>query len=166
MSSMAGKVLLLILTALLPASNGCKALMNFSSSSFASNFSLEELVKNNQSPSGIICARNGLGGGSNTVTSSGVNHSSRSTSSSFSCQIGSASFDETGFIASLKTGLENEIRSSGAKIITAGSSSPAEFYFEYSEGDIHGRISIGGKRARDFYSLEASLDEKREPNGK
>ncbi len=56
-------VLLIIFPALVLISNGCKAFMNFSSSSFLSNFSLEELVKKNRSPSGMICAKGGLGGG-------------------------------------------------------------------------------------------------------
>jgi len=33
-------------------------------------------------------------------------------------------------------------------------------YFEYNEGDIHGRISIAGKHTPNYYSLEASLHEK------
>ena len=43
-----------------------------------------------------------------------------------------------------------------------GSSHPEEFYFEYGEGQIHGRISIVGKKSSgEYYSLEAELDEKR-----
>jgi hypothetical protein len=156
-------VLLVVFPALLLTSNGCKALMNFSSSSVFSNFSLEELVKKNQSPSGMICAKGGMGGGGIRVSSGGVGRkqSSRNKSSSFSCQISAASFDEAAFIASLKADVEKEIIRSGAKIMNQGSSDPTGFYFEYSEGDIHGRISIGGKKSgANYYSLAASLAEK------
>lgn len=82
-------------------------------------------------------------------------------SSSFSCQISADSFDETAFIASLKADIEQEINRSGATIMNRGSSDPAEFYFEYSEGNVHGRISIGGnKSVANYYSLEATLNER------
>lgn len=155
-------ILLLILMALLPGSNGCKPLMGISSSSFLSRFSLGELMKRNQSPAAILCVKGGMGGGENSIGSASRKQSSIRKSSSFACQIGSAAFDESGLMASLKTDLENELTGSGARIIGQGSSGPAGFYLEYSEGDIHGRINIEGKRARDYYSLEASLDEKRE----
>ena len=135
--------------------------MNFSSSSFFSNFSLEELVKKNQSPSGMICAQGGMGGGGVRVGSVGRKQSSSNKSSSFSCQISAASFDEAAFIASLKADVEQEIIRSGAKIMNQGSSDPAGFYFEYRERDIHGRISIGGKKSgANYYSLEATLNER------
>jgi hypothetical protein len=54
--------LLIVFPALLLIPNGCKAIMNFWSSSFLSNFSLEELVKKNRSPSGMMCAKGGMGG--------------------------------------------------------------------------------------------------------
>jgi hypothetical protein len=110
-------VLLIVFPALLLTSNGCKALMNFSSSSFFSNFSLEELVKKNQSPSGMICAKGGMGGAGIRVSSVGRKQSSSNKSSSFSCQISAASFDEAAFIASLKADVEKEIIRSGAKIM-------------------------------------------------
>lgn len=158
-------VLVIVFAALLLISNGCKTLMNSSSSSFFNNFSLEELVKKNQSPSGMICAKGGMGGGGVRVSSVGRKQSSNNKSSSFSCQV-DASFDETAFIASLKADVEREIIRSGAKTINQDSSDPAGFYFEYSEGDIQGRISIGGKSRLNYYSLEATLDEKTEDKGK
>jgi len=155
------RVLLTVFLALLMTSNGCKALMNFSSSSFFSNFSLEELVKKNQSPSGMICAQGGMGGGGGGFSSVGRKQSSSNRSLSFSCQIRATSFDDAAFIASLKADVEQEIIRSGAKIMNQGSSDPAGFYLEYSEGDIQGRISIGGKKSgANYYSLEASLAEK------
>jgi hypothetical protein len=135
--------------------------MNFWSSSFLSNFSLEELVKKNRSPSGMMCAKGGMGGGGGGVSSVGPKQSSSSKSSSFSCQISDDSFDEAAFITSLKDDVEQEINRSGATIVNRGNSEPAGFYFEYSEGDIHGRISIGGKKSgAKYYSLEARLNER------
>ena len=166
MFSMNRKVLLIIFPALLFTCNGCKALMNSSSSSFFSNFSLEELVKKDQSPSGMACAKGGMGGGGVRSSAVGGKQSTSNKSSSFSCQISAAAFDEAAFLASLKADVEKEIILRGAKIIKQGNSDPAGFYFEYSEGDINGRISIGGKRGPNYYSLEANLDEKREARGK
>jgi hypothetical protein len=149
--------------ALLLSPNGCKGLMNFSSSSFLSNFSLEQLVKKNRSPSGMICAKAGMGGGGGGggISSVGPKQSSSNKSSSFSCQINDDSFDEAAFIASLKGDVEQEINRSGATIINRGSSDPTGFFFEYSERDVHGRISIGGKKSgANYYSLEATINER------
>jgi hypothetical protein len=44
-------------------------------------------------------------------------------------------------------------------MVNQGTSDRAGFYVEYKEGDINGRISIAGKRAANYYSLEASLAE-------
>jgi hypothetical protein len=135
--------------------------MNFSSSSFLANFSLEELVKKNRSPSGMICATGGMGGGGGSVSSVGSQRSSNTKSSSFSCQISDNAFDEVAFIASLKADVEQEINHSGATIVSQGSAEPAGFYLEYNDRDVHGRISVGGKKSgANFYSLEARLDEK------
>ena len=154
-------VLLIIFPALLLIPNGCKAFMNFSSSSFLSNFSLEELVKKNRSPSGMMCAKGGMGGVGGGGSSVSPKKSSSSKSSSFSCQISDDSFDEAAFIMSLKADVEQEINRSGATIMNRGSSDPSGFYFEYADGDIHGRISIGGKKSgAKYYSLEAKLNER------
>jgi hypothetical protein len=134
--------------------------MNFSSSSFLASFSLEALVKKNRSPSGMICAKGGMGGGGGTISSVSTQRSSNNKSSSFSCQINDSAFDEVAFITSLKADVEQEINHSGATIISQGSEKPAEFYLEYKDRDVHGRISIGGKKSgANFYSLEARLDE-------
>jgi len=155
-------VLFIFFAALLLASNGCKALMYFSSSSFLSDFSLEELVKKNRSPSGMICAKGGMGGAGSGVSSVGREQSTSNKSSSFSCQISDDSFDEAALIASLKADVEQEINRSGATIINRGSTQPAGFYFEYRDGAIRGRIEISGKKSgANYYSLQANLDEKR-----
>jgi len=153
--------LLIVFPALLLIHNGCKAFMDLASSSFLSNFSLEELVKKNRSSSGMMCAKGGMGGGGGGGSSVGPKQSSSSKSSSFSCQISDDSFDEAAFITALRADVEQEINRSGATIVNRGNSEPAGFYFEYSERDVHGRISIGGKKSGEkYYSLEARLNER------
>jgi hypothetical protein len=148
------------LLAVLLINGGCSSLIHLSSSSFLSKFSLEDLVKKNRSPSGMVCAKGGMGGGGGDIISVGRQTSSYK-SSSFSCQIDPA-FDEAAFITSLKEDVEGEIKVSGANVINQGSSDPAGFYFEYREGAARGRISISGKKSgASYYSLQASLDEKR-----
>ena len=155
------RIVLFIIFPVLLLVSGCKSLMHFSSSSFLTNFSLEELVKKSRSHSGIICAEGGLGGGGSVVSGVGRKQSSSNKTSSFSCQIGADSFDEAAFTAFLRADVEEKLIHSGAKIINQGSSDPAGFYFEYAEGQIHGRISIVGKKSGGkYYSLEANLDEK------
>jgi len=150
-----------VVLALLLIPNGCKGVITFSSSSFLSNFSLEELVKKNRSPSGMICAKGGRGGVGDGFSIVGPGQSSSNKSSSFSCEISDDSFDEAAFIASLKGDVEQEINRSGATIINQGSLDPRSFYFEYSERDVHGRIGIGGKPSgSNYFSLEATLDER------
>lgn len=101
------------------------------------------------------------------VSSVGRKQSSSNKTSSFSCQIGADSFDEAAFTASLKVDVEEELIHSGGKIINQGSSDPAGFYIEYGEGQIHGRISIVGKKSGgEYYSLEANLEEKSDMDNK
>jgi hypothetical protein len=63
-------LLLIALSAVLPVS-GCRPLMDYSSSSFLTNFSLAELVEKNHSPAGKICAQGALGGGGGMASSRG-----------------------------------------------------------------------------------------------
>ena len=153
--------LLITLVALLPLS-GCVKLMDLASSSFLSSFSLEELVKQNRSASGMICAEGGLGGAGSVLGGVGRQQSSIKKTSSFSCQINAGSFDEAAFVESLKADVEQEINRSGSTIVNRGASNPAGFYFDYREHEILGRISIEGKKSGEkYYSLVANLDEKR-----
>jgi hypothetical protein len=145
---------------------GCRGFVKVPSSSFLSGFSLEQLVKNNHSPSGMLCSKGGLGGGGNRIGSVGRKGSSTTASSSFSCHLSDAdvnSFDEESFITSLKVDVERQIRDSGATVNSKGSSDPSGFFIEYAERDIHGRITINGKTsAGGYFSLFASVDEKSE----
>ena len=140
--------------------------MKVPSSSFLSGFSLEQLVKNNHSPSGMLCSKGGLGGDGNRIGSVGHKGSSTSASSSFSCHMADVdrnSFDEAAFITSLKLDIERKITDSGAIINGQGSPDPSGFFIEYTEREIHGRITINGKTsAGGYFSLFASVNEKSE----
>jgi hypothetical protein len=140
--------------------SGCAAFMNLSSSSFLTNVSLERLVRQNRSASGMICAQGGMGGMAGGSGGVGYTQSSINKFFSFACQITDRSFDEADFVNSLKADVEHEITRSGATIMDRGTRHPAEFHFEYSEGRILGRISIEGKKSgADYYSLTARLNE-------
>ena len=145
---------------------GCRGLMKIQSSSFLSGFSLEQLVKNNHSPSGMLCAKRGMGGDGNHIGSVGPKGSSNAVSSSFSCHLSDAdrnSFDEAAFITSLKMDIERKITDSGATINGQGSPDPSGFFIEYAERDIHGQITINGKTsAGGYFSLFATVNEKSE----
>ena len=151
-------VLIILMTAVLIG--GCASFMHFSSSSFLSNFSLERLVRQNRSASGMICAQGGMGGMGGGTGSVGHTQSSINKTLSFACQITGGSFDEAAFVNSLKADVELELTRSGATIVNRGTRHPGEFHFEYSERQILGGISIEGKKSgADFYSLTAKLDE-------
>jgi hypothetical protein len=155
---------LLFTAAVIPT--GCRGRMKISSSSFLSGFSLEQLVKNNHSPSGVLCAKGGMGGTGNRFGSVGAQGSSNAVSSSFACHLSdtdSNSFDEAAFITSLKMDIERQIIDSGATINRQGSPDPSSFFVEYAERNIQGRITISGKMsAGGYFSLFANADEKSE----
>ena len=118
---------------LLLIANSCKGLPKSSSSSFFSSFALEELVKKNRSPSGMICAKGGRGGAGDNFSIMGSKQSSSSKGSSFSCEISDDAFNEADFIASLKADVEQDINRSGATIIKQGSLEPWSFYLSIAK---------------------------------
>jgi hypothetical protein len=150
--------------------NGCsRPLMELLRSNFLTNFSLEDLVKKNNSPAGKLCAAGGLrsiGGGGGV----GPDRTSSDQHSKFSCQIKTGaenSFDQVAFLASLKADVERQIVTSGAQVTGQGDSGSAGFYFEYREHDIHGRVEIlGVKNGANLFVLQAKLAESREAQAK
>ena len=159
---MSQRILTASLLALAAFGIGCRGIMNIGPTSFLTNFSLEDLVKKNRSPSGPLCAKGGMGGVGSGGGTYGLGRSSSSKSSSFSCQINALeTFDEAAFINSLKADVENEIKDAGAEVVSQGNSAPDGFYFEYRQGGIQGRVTISGKKGSgNYYTLEASLKEK------
>src|SRR5262249_37660583 len=73
------------------------------------------------------------------------------------------SFDEAGFIASLKADIEKEIISHESVINRQGNIegdfNSSEFYFEYVQGEIKGRIVISGKVIESGYYVVANIEE-------
>jgi hypothetical protein len=159
-------IVLLVVIAALLVCNGCGP---YSPGAFFSKFSLEYSVKNNSSRSGLLCSNESMGsggGGGGGGTTSGVfglGRASHHKAVSFSCQInevGNNSFNEAEFIALLRADVERQLHSSGAKVIKQGSTVSPGFDFEYSEGDLKGRINILGRRnSTNYYTLLAELNE-------
>ena len=135
-------------------------------SSFASTFSLKELVERNQANSGLSCSAGG-GGSSNGIGAGGGGiggkQSSYSKGESFSCQISDAErFDETKFTQVLKESVEKDLEKSGGKIVSSKNLDVASFFIEYTLGDTTGNIKILGTRSAGYYNWQAQLEEKTE----
>ena len=130
-------------------------------SSFASRFSLSELVQRNQSNSGLDCSSGGgIGAGTGGVGSSGT-QSSFHKGESCSCRISDAQqFDEAKFIQALKESIEKDLGTSGAKITGSQNTDATSFSIEYTHGDGSGRVEISGTRSPGYYSLSSKVDEK------
>src|SRR5262249_49402449 len=73
------------------------------------------------------------------------------------------SFDEQGFVASLRAAVEKEISDCAASITRQGNIegdfNSSEFYFEYTQEGIKGRIVISGKMVEGGYYLTAAIEE-------
>ena len=133
-------------------------------STFFANFSLRELVKNKlhlPASSQNRASRSAGGGGF-----LGHGQSLYRKSESFPCPVyvsDYVSFDEQGFITSLKAEVEKQIIDSAAAITgqgnIEGNFNSSEFYFEYMQGGIKGRILISGKMIESGYYLTADLEE-------
>ena len=146
----------------------CSACIWSRGSAFFSSFSLEKLVKNNKSNTGLACDPKGGGGGGSIGTSSGgigfggkQFHSHKG--DSFSCQLTSDEgerFDEPRIINALQLDVEKALSDSGAKIVDRGNPDPHSFYFAYTLQNIEGRVQISGRRSGGgYYSLDADLSE-------
>ncbi len=139
------------------------ATMKPKQSSFFSNFSLHGLVRENKTRAGQICSSGAVGGGGGGAAFIGAEGSHSRKSDSFGCRVKSddgGRFDESELVNTLREDVERDIQAGGAKILDRGNVSGG-FYFEYSVGDIQGRIDISGKKIREnYYELEAGLEEK------
>jgi hypothetical protein len=150
----------------LTLATGCAAYMSYFQSSFFSKFSLQELVQRSKAAGPLNCStRAGGGGGGGIGTGGGgigTKQSSFSKGESFSCQLtDTEKFDEPRFIQALKQNVESDLNRINAKV-TSEKLGAANFYLEYSSGDISGRVEISGKRGPlNYYTLTADLKEKR-----
>jgi hypothetical protein len=140
-------------------------------STFFTNFFLRDLVKFEQ-PAPTSSARGVPGGsigvGSGFIRDSGQSSYGKSESLSLPAPDDDR-FDEVRFIASLKADVEKKIIDSAAVVThqgnVEGNFNTSEFYFEYSQGTIRGRVVISGKVIGSTYCLRADLEEISEGQG-
>lgn len=161
--------ILLTLIPLTTIAGGCNTLKHIPQSSFLSKFSLERSVKqtaykginHSQGPGGSIGGASGISGGTSEV---GGNRASLSSSTDFMIyQEGVNRFIESEFMEALASQTKKEIEESRASITGSGSPAPNEFYVDYKDGKINGRITISGSARGQFYVLDANVDESDRP---
>ena len=157
------RVALLALLLSAAACTGCIWVMV--QSSFASTFSLKELLQKNQI-SGLDCSNSG--GASDGISAGGGGFGRVSDDHSFhkgeslGCRISDAQqFDEAKFLQALKESIEKDLGASDAKITSSKNTDATRFLIEYTLGNSIGRVEISGTRAPgNYYSVSAELDEK------
>lgn len=135
-------------------------------SNFLTEFSLKELITNNTSPSGLLLAKQRLGGVGGSLSGGNQEQTSHSRHESLPCWIKSEDadrFDEKEFISSLKKDIENSLNESGLKITRNNSANPSSFRFVYENGEMKGQIDISGEMKNGYYELKAMATEKSIP---
>lgn len=133
-------------------------------SRFFSKFSLNELVKRNESVIGLNCSGGSAGGGGISMGTGGVskNQSNFTRTESMGCQIADATqFDEAKLIQALKQTVEQDLGASKAEIVKSESREANSFSLQYTLEKIAGRLEISGTRSGNFYILKADLQEKK-----
>jgi len=163
---MKGSVLLL--AAVIAFGGGCRALMHMQQSSFASRFMLDKSVKAT-AYKGIdstgVGAGGTLGGSTGGIGPGGRDvHTSFTSASGFTIrEEGEDKFNEIEFLGELASQIRKEIAENHASITGSGTPASNEFYLEYSDGDIKGRITIVGSARGKAYSVRANVDEGNKP---
>ncbi|MEK6323644.1 MAG: hypothetical protein AABN33_18540 [Acidobacteriota bacterium] len=148
---------------------GCHRLVHISQSTFLSKFSLERSAKqtaykgidNSPGPGGRTGGSSGLGGG--TSGPRGTNVLQSSTTGFMINQDGENKFYESEFMEALTSQLEKEIEENSGRIIGRESPSSNEFYIDYEDGNINGRITISGSDRGQSYVLKAKVAETSKP---
>ena len=92
-----------------------------------------------------------------------VNSSSTSSTSFAIIEEGDNKFEEREFIDALASQIKKEIEESRASITGSGNPAPNEFYVDYKDGGIKGRITVSGDARGRGYDLKASIDESNKP---
>src|SRR5262245_53562003 len=116
-------------------------------SRFFAKFSLNELVKRNESGVGLNCSGGSAGGGGMSMGTGGIgkNQSNFRRTESMGCQIADASqFDEAKLIQTLKENIEQDLGASKAEIIKSDSREASSFSLQYTLEKIAGRVEISG----------------------
>ncbi len=130
-------------------------------SNFFADFSLENLVKNNTSPSGQLFANcSGSGGGSSGNNAEQTTHNKHETLFYRLKTENSDKFDEKEFISSLEKDVETDITQSGLKITRAERPDLSSFRFFYEFEKLRGQIEIFGEMQTGYYDLQAVIVEK------
>jgi hypothetical protein len=152
---------------------GCRMLVHMQQSAFFSRFVLDKSVKAT-AYKGIDSARGpggggGIGGGIGGTTGgigpggAHVNTSSTSTDGFTINLEGENKFKESEFMEALASQIKKEIEESHAGITGSGNPASNEFYFDYKDGNIKGRITVSGSASGQSYVLKANLDEGNKP---
>ncbi|PYT05769.1 MAG: hypothetical protein DMF60_10895 [Acidobacteria bacterium] len=142
-------------------------------STFFATFSLRELVgdadldPSNSAQCGLGGTVGGSIGGSTGYRGSGPAHCHKSESFLLPIAVSeNDKFNERQFIESLKANLEKLIIDNSAVITRRGdiegSFHSSEFYFEYKQEDLQGRIVLSGTLSVTAYRLRADLEERSE----
>jgi hypothetical protein len=139
-------------------------------SAFFSRFLLDRAVQAT-AYKGIDATRGpGGSGGSIGGTTGGIGpgrrdvHSSATSTTGFVIRNeGENKFEEGEFIAALAAQIKREIEESHANITASGNPSYNEFYVDYTDGNIKGRITISGSASGPSYILKANVDESNKP---
>ena len=141
--------------------------MRMHQSAFLSKFMLDRSVTAT-GYKGIDRTR-GPGGGIGGSTG-GIGPGGRDVRSSFTStdgfsiiEQGENKFSEGEFIEALAAQIKKEIEENRASITGSGNPTPSEFYFDYQDGDIKGRITVSGAAQGRVYSLKANVDEGNKP---
>jgi len=155
----------LLLAATITVSGGCRTLVHMQQSAFFSKFVLDKSVKatayNGIDFTSGAGGGSGIGGSAGGIGTRGIDvHSSSTSTAGFSIiEEGENRFQESQFIEALASQIKKEIVENNADITAGGSISSNEFYFDYHERDIKGRITIVGSAMGQSYLLKATVDE-------
>ena len=139
---------------------------NIHRSGFLSKFSLDGSVKD-VGYKGIVTGRGPGGvGGSIGGSTGGIGpgggdvRSSVSSATSFLInEEGENRFVESEFLEGLGSQIRKQIEESHGNVIASGSAAPNEFYVDYKEGDLKGRITISGSARGQSYVLKSNIEE-------
>jgi hypothetical protein len=136
-------------------------MMNGTSAFFA-KFSLRKLADDKLHLPTSYPGRSSLGTGGFFGPGQSLCHRSEAFTCPFYASVYS-SFDEQGFITSLRAEIEKEMINLEAAITRQGNIegdfNSNEFYFEYTQGEIKGRIVISGRMIESGYYLAANIEE-------
>ncbi|MDQ3750067.1 MAG: hypothetical protein M3367_13825 [Acidobacteriota bacterium] len=134
-------------------------------SNFLTQFSLRELVNENNSPSGLLFPKRKTGGIGGGLSSSGGDSEQTTNIKHETIFLGiksedSDKFDEEEFISSLRKDVENSINQSGLEITEANTPNSSSFHIKYKAEGMEGQMDISGEMKNGYYELKVMAVEK------